>query len=132
MPDRRFPSGDAASGVTEQGTGDDKPLDLARPLVDLGHLGVAVVALERELPRVAGAADHLDRLPRLAACDRRGEQLCLRALDRVRLAGLLEPRGAPRQCPRRLDLRLHVGELLLDLAEAGDWAAEGVALLRVC
>src|SRR3712207_8938909 len=46
---------------------DHEPLDLARPLVDLGDLRVAVVALDGELLRVAVAAQDLDRLGRLAA-----------------------------------------------------------------
>src|SRR4051794_19038992 len=85
----------AASGVAKEGAGDHEPLDLARALVDLGDLGVAVVALGRELLRVAVAAQHLDRLAGLPARDRAREQLGLRALDRVRVAGLLQTGGAP-------------------------------------
>ena len=40
---------------------DDEPLDLARPLSDLGQLGVAQVALDRVLGHVAVAAVDLDR-----------------------------------------------------------------------
>ena len=116
---------------TEQGTSDDEPLDLARALVDLGDLGVAVVALRRELLGVAVAAEDLDRLAGLAAGDRGGEELGLRALDAVRAAGLLQPRGAPHERAGGLDLGLHVGQLLLDRAQPGDRAAERVALLRV-
>src|SRR3954447_7434633 len=104
----------AASGGAKEGAGDHEPLDLARALVDLGDLGVAVVALGRELLRVAVAAEDLDRLARLAARDAAGEQLGLRALDGVRAAGVLQTRRAPDQRARRLDLRLHVGELVLD------------------
>src|SRR5829696_2329117 len=114
--------------LAQQRARDHEPLDLGRPLVDLGHLGVAVVALGRELARVAVAAEDLDRLARLDARDTAGEQLGLRPLDRVRMTRVLEARRAPRQRPRGLDLRLHVGELLLDRAEPGDRAAEGVAL----
>jgi hypothetical protein len=118
------------AGFAEQRAGDHEPLDLARALVDLGDLRVAVVALGGELLRVAVAAEDLDRLAGLAARDGAREQLRLRALDRVRLAGLLEP--AARQSARgRLDLRLHVGELLLDRAEPRDRAAERGALLGV-
>src|SRR3954452_20446217 len=59
-----------AHGVTEEGPRDDQPLALARPLVDLGDLGIAVVPLRRELLRVAVAAENLDRLAGLAARDR--------------------------------------------------------------
>src|SRR3954447_8502780 len=117
--------------IAQEGAGDDEPLDLARALVDLGHLGVAVVALGRELLRVAVAAEDLDRLAGLAAGDGAREQLRLRALDAVRPSGLLEPRRAPDQRARRLDLGLHVGQLVLDRLKAGDRPAEGRPLARV-
>ena len=60
-----------ARGLAEQRAGDHEPLDLARALVDLGDLGVAVVALGRELLGVAVAAEHLDRLAGPAARDAR-------------------------------------------------------------
>src|SRR4051794_4337579 len=120
-----------AGDLAEQRAGDDQPLDLARALVDLGHLRVAEVALGRELLGVAVAAEHLDRLARPVARDARREQLGLRALDRVRAPRVLEPRGAPRERARRLDLGLHVGELVLDRLEAADRAAERVTLAGV-
>src|SRR4051794_34800297 len=120
-----------AGRLAEQGPGDDEALDLAGALVDLCDLGVAVVALGRELLRVAVAAEHLDGLGGLAAGDARCEQLGLGTLDRVGAAGLLEPGCAPGHRSRRLDLGLHVGELLLDLPEAADRAAEGAALARI-
>src|SRR5919107_3643139 len=49
-------------GDAQQRTCDDKALDLAGALVDLGDLRVPVVALGRELLRVAVAAEDLDRL----------------------------------------------------------------------
>src|SRR5579864_3577292 len=58
---------------------DHEPLDLARPLVDLGDLRIAVVALHRELLRVAVAAEYLDRLTGLAPRDLGREKLGLRA-----------------------------------------------------
>src|SRR5829696_3833782 len=94
----RSPNGSGSSTehrLAEQRPRDDEALDLRGALVDLGDLGVAVVALGRELLRVAIAAEDLDRLARLAAGDGRCEQLGLRALDGVRAAGLLEPRRAP-------------------------------------
>src|SRR5438477_518100 len=71
---------------------DDEPLDLARALVDLGDLGVAVVALDRELLRVPVAAEDLDRLARLAARHLRGEELRLGARLGMRQVVLLQPR----------------------------------------
>src|SRR5262249_37256482 len=117
--------------LPENRPGDHEPLDLARALVDLGDLGVAVVALDRELLRVAVAAEDLDRLPGLAARHLRRVELRLRARLRVRLAVLLQPRGAVRQEPGGVDLRRHVGELLLDRLELRDRLPEGVPLLRV-
>src|SRR3954453_10884808 len=103
--------------MAEDLAGDHEALDLARALVDLGDLGVAVVPLGRELLRVAVAAEDLDRLAGLPARDGGREQLRLRALDAVREAGLLQARGAPGERSGGLDLGLHVGELLLDRAE---------------
>src|SRR5262245_35218322 len=50
----RRPRGDAEAPIraAQELTGDHDPLDLARALVDFGDLGVAVVALGRELARV--------------------------------------------------------------------------------
>src|SRR3954452_19993530 len=121
-------SSSTAHRLAEERPRDHEPLDLRRPLVDLGDLGVAVVALGRELLRVAVAAEDLDRLAGLAAGDGGGEELGLRALDGVGPARLLQARGAPDERARRLDLGLHVGELVLNRLEAGDRAAEGVAL----
>src|SRR5258707_209708 len=60
--------------LAQQRPGDDQALDLARALVDLGDLGVAVVALGGELAGVAIAAEHLDRLARPVAGHARGEE----------------------------------------------------------
>src|SRR5690348_1043769 len=86
-----------ARGLTlevEDAAGDHEALDLARALVDLGDLRVAVVALERELLRVAVAAEDLDRLRRLAPRHLRRVELRLGSRLRVRLALLLQPRRA--------------------------------------
>src|SRR3954454_6894430 len=123
------PSLGVPGDFTQQRPRDHEALDLRRALVDLGHLRVAVVALGRKLPRVAVAAEDLDRLPRLTAGDGGREELGLRALDGVRQAGLLEPRGAVGERAGGLDLGLHVGELVLDRLEAADRPAERVALL---
>ncbi len=94
-----------------------EPLDLARALVDLGDLRVAVVALDRELLLVAVAAEDLDRLRLVhgGAPYRRGEELRLRARLGVRLLRLLQPRRAAGiEQARGVDLGRHVGELVLD------------------
>src|SRR5437764_7150360 len=117
------PRSEAVAGrLAQQRPGDHEPLDLARALIDLRHLGVAVVALGGELLRVAVAAEHLDRLAGLAAGDGRCEELGLGALYGVGLPGRLEPGGPPGQRARRLDLGLHVGEPMLDRLEATDRA----------
>src|SRR3954447_11494571 len=79
-------------GQPERLPRDDEPLDLGGALVDLGDLGVAVVALHRELAGVAVAAEHLDRVPGHLAGDLRGKQLGRGALEGVRAAGGLGPR----------------------------------------
>src|ERR671933_2919621 len=73
---------------------DHEALDLARALVDLRDLRVAVVALDGELLRVAVATEDLDRLRRLPPRHLRREELRLRALLHVGPARLLQPRGA--------------------------------------
>src|SRR5439155_25829608 len=75
----------------ENRAGDDDPLDLARALIDLGDLRVAVVALDLELPRVPVTDEDLDRLGRLAARHLGGEELRLRARLRHRLSTVLQP-----------------------------------------
>src|SRR5438034_2761044 len=92
---------------SEDGAGDDEPLDLARALVDLRDLRVAVVALDRELLRVAVAAEDLDRLGGLPACHLRREELRLGALLGVREALLPAPGGAVDEQARRVDLGRH-------------------------
>jgi len=91
---------------------DDHPLDLRRALEDREDLRVAVPALDRVLAGVAVAAEDLNRL--LSHADRSlpRHQLGHRALgvlERLALAG--HPGRAPGKQPRRVDRRLHVGEL---------------------
>src|SRR5204862_6524792 len=93
----------------EDRAGDHEPLDLARALVDLRDLGVAVEALHRELLRVAVAAEDLDRLGSLPPRHLRCEQLCLRAFLGMRSALLLQPRGPVDEQAGGVDLRRHVG-----------------------
>src|SRR4051812_26717305 len=83
-----------AHRFAQQRPGDHELLDLARALVDLGDLRVAVVALGGELLGVAVAAEDLDRLTCLAARDGGCEELRLRALDAVRPPRLLQAGGA--------------------------------------
>src|SRR5205823_9411596 len=92
----------------ENRAGDHEALDLARPLVDLRDLRVAVVTLDRELLRVAVAAEDLDRLARLAPRHLRGEQLRLRSRLGVSPLVLLQPRRAMDEQPGRVDLYRHV------------------------
>src|SRR6476620_204180 len=48
--------------AAQQLTGDDQALDLVGALEDLGHLGLAHVALDREVLRVTVATEDLDRI----------------------------------------------------------------------
>src|SRR4029453_19008772 len=103
---------------------DHEALDLARALIDLGDLRVAVVPLDRELLRVAVAAEDLDRLAGGPARRLRGEELGLGALLGVREPLLLAPRGPVDEQARRIDLGRHVRELPLDGLELGDRLAK--------
>src|SRR4051812_6372530 len=53
---------DRARAVVVEGAGDHHPLDLVGALEDLHHLGLAHVALDREVAGVAVAAEDLDRV----------------------------------------------------------------------
>src|SRR2546426_9417867 len=117
-------SGKLAVGVTEDAPCDHQALNLAGSFVDLRDLGVAEVALHRELLRVAVAAEDLDRLGRLAARLLGREELRLGALLLVRLTLLLQPRRPVREQPRGVDLGRHVRELELDRLELGDPPSE--------
>src|SRR5262249_20302258 len=86
---------------------DHQALDLTGALVDLGDLGIAKVALHRELGDVAVAAEDLDRLARGAVGDIGGVQLGHRRLLAVWLLDVLEPGGAQGQKPRGVDLGRH-------------------------
>ena len=86
----------ARSGLGE-GAADHHPLDLVGALEDLHHLGLAHVALDREVAGVAVAAEHLHgvggHLHRVVG----GDQLGDRGLGAERQALVLEPgRGAGR------------------------------------
>src|SRR5215211_7209394 len=92
-----------AGGLAQQRAGDHEPLDLARALVDLRDLRVAVVALGRELLRVAVAAEDLDRLARPVPGDARREELGLGALHGVGAPRVLAARRAPGEGAGGLD-----------------------------
>src|SRR5207245_171225 len=89
-------------------TRDHELLDLGRALEDVVDLRVAVPALDRELPRVAVAAEDLDRalghphghLARLELAHR-----ALGALERDLVAA--HPGRAPDEQPGGVDLGLH-------------------------
>src|SRR5262245_507697 len=59
------------------------------------------------------------------------EELRLRRLERERLPGVLQPRGAVDELPPGVDLRRHVGELELDRLEVRDRLPELSPLLRI-
>src|SRR5690606_29773421 len=111
--------------------GDHQPLDLAGRLVDLGDLGVAEVALDRHLLRIAHAAVDLQRLVGDPHGGLRGGELGDRGLVAEALALALHPGRAQRQQQGRVELALHVGDLGLGHLEGADRRAEGLALLHV-
>src|SRR6185437_10504361 len=110
---------------------DDQALDLARPLVDLRDLRVAVVPLDRELLGVAVPAEDLNRFGRLAAGHLRREELRLRTLLGVAAPFLLQPRCPVDEQTGSIDLHGHVGQLVLDRLEVRDAMAEGTPLSRI-
>ena len=90
--------------------GDDQPLDLRGALEDRVDLGVAVPALDRELARVAVAAEDLDRALGRPHRDLAGLELAHRALGVVEAVVVAaHPGRAPDEQPRGVDLHLHVG-----------------------
>ena len=56
--------GSSVAGASEEGPCDDEPLDLLRPLVELGDLRVAHHPLDRVLVDIAVSAQHLDGIRR--------------------------------------------------------------------
>src|SRR5688500_3730860 len=87
--------------------GDHVMHDLARPLVDLRDLRVAVVPLRREVTEVPVATEDLHALARRAHGGVRGEELGHRGLDAERLTLVLEGRRAPGEPPGGVELRGH-------------------------
>ena len=111
--------------------GDHKPLDLVGALADDHERGVAVVALDAELLRVAVAAEDAHRLERHLLAGLGGEQLRHAGLEVAALAAVLHGGRPAGEEARRLDLGRHVGELQLDRLVLADRLAEGRPLLRV-
>src|SRR5687768_4779666 len=81
-------------GLSQDAPCDDKPLDLAGALVDLGDARVAVVALDAELGGVAVAAVDLEGFVRDARTHLGGQELGHRALGGVLDAFVLHGGGA--------------------------------------
>src|SRR5438270_4727731 len=111
---------------------DHELLDLRGALEDVVDLRVAVPALDRELPRIAVAAEDLDR----PLCHPHGDLARLELAHRA--LGVLEavlvaahPGGAPDEQAGRVDLHLHARERERDRLVFDDLAAELLALLGV-
>ena len=117
--------------VAERVVGLDERVELARALVDHRGLGVAQVALDRELVRVAVRAVDLDRVER--AGDRVVGRVPLRErrLARVPDAVVLQEAGAPDEEPAGLDPGEHLREHLLHELVLADLVAERLALVGV-
>src|SRR5262249_42972494 len=99
---------------------DDDALDLARALVDARHADVADQPLDAHVARVTVAAVDLHGRVADAAGALRGEELGDRRLAGERSLALLAPGGAEDEEPRRLELRVHVGEHELDRLVLGE------------
>src|SRR5439155_12320403 len=111
--------------------GDDELHDLAGPLIDLGDLRVAVVALGREVFQIAIAPEDLHAIAAGFDRDVAGEKLRFGGGEDVILARVLQSRRAPGQQAGGVNLGRHVREHPLDRLEIGDRLAERLALLGV-
>src|SRR5215213_3957142 len=114
-------AGSSGGALPEEAAGDDHALDLVGALVDLGDLGVAHHALDREVLGVAGAAEELDGVGGDLHGDVGGEGLGRRG-DAGDVGAALLPGGGGDidQVPGGLDLHLHVGEQELHALERAD------------
>ena len=110
---------------------DDAALDLAGALEDRGEPGVAPVALDPPLGRVAVAAVQLHRLAGDPHGHLGGEQLDRRGLLLGRLALVEQVRDLLPEGARLRDLGGHVGEREAQRLEVADRVAELLALLQV-
>src|SRR4051812_47726358 len=111
---------------------EDQLLDLRGALEDVVDLRVAVHPLDRELARVAVAAEDLHRPLGGPHGDLAGLQLAHRPLGVLELVAVAaHPRGAPDQQAGGVDLELHVREHEGDRLVFDDLLAELLALLGV-
>src|SRR5690606_30413947 len=124
-------SAGARPGPGQQAPGDDQALDLVRALADDHERRVAVVALDRQVGRVADAAVDAHGLGGDGEGGLAGEELGHAGLDVAALAGLLVLGGVAGEQPGGLQPGGHVGQLELDGLVLGDGLAEGRALLGV-
>src|SRR5438477_1076765 len=108
---------------------DDELHDLAGPLVDLGYLRIAVVALGRKVFQIAIAPEDLHAIAAGFDRDVAREELRLGSGEDVILARVLQSRRAPGQQAGSVDLGRHVREHPLDRPEIGDPLTERLALL---
>src|SRR4051812_1876173 len=110
---------------------DHELLDLLGAFEDVVDLRVAVHALDGVLTRVPVAAVDLDGALGDPHGDASGLELRLRALGIGVAAVAGEPRGAPDEQPRRVDLGDHVGEHERDRLVLDDRLAEGDGFLAL-
>ena len=105
-PRRRRSVREERAGVLQQPRRDDQAVDLVGALVDARDARVAVGALDRELARIAVAAEHLHRLVHDVGERLARPHLVDRALDGEALDGLEHAaRRRPRPRPRARDRR---------------------------
>src|SRR4051794_1408419 len=130
---RRCPKSNVLADVhPRDGPGDHQLLDLGRALEDVVDLRVAVHPLDRELARVAVAAEDLHGPLGGPDGDLAGLELAHRALGVLELVAVAaHPRGAPDEQAGGVDLELHVGEHEGDRLVLDDLLAELLALLGV-
>src|SRR5690606_10364488 len=98
-------SAGARPGPGQQAPGDDQALDLVRALADDHERRVAVVALDRQVGRVADAAVDAHGLGGELEGGLAGEELGHAGLDVAALAGLLALGGVAGEQPGGLQAR---------------------------
>src|SRR5262249_10711171 len=131
IPTRELAPRRAIRAIAEHVVGLHQLVDLARALVDDRALAVAVEAACRVLVGVAVRAMDLHAVAGRALRRDGGKPFREAGLARVPPAGVLQPAGAQPQEPRRLIVRLHLRDHLLDELMLRDLDAERLPLLRV-
>ncbi len=106
-------------------------VNLASALVDHRALAIAIEAAHRVLVRIAVRAVNLHGVTGGALGRHRREPFRQAGFAGVAAAFVLEPSGASPQQPRRLVVRLHLRNQLLDELMRADLDAERLALFRV-